>query len=230
MDGLLEAAMTTNDCVEAVVAAMAAEERALRDLREGQVAGERGHGAGVREASASFRYGVAIVGYEDLVRQWAQQALHLARTAAGALRSVQADPAAVVAAAQVGFGDIMAVSRLYADLRLLPSPVGTDGGDATELRAAHGSATSGPATQAHGDRDDDPASELRAAYGRVVRAVAMGVEHNCGDVRIVDAVVDPDAKRSVFDAYLREVAGALHDYGASALWRVAVMTGRRYGE
>ena len=225
VDGLLNAAMTANDCVEAVAAAIAGEDRTMRQVEEARLAVERGRGTGVREGSASVRYGVACDGYEGLAREWARQAWHLARSAAGALRAVQADPAAAVTAAQVGLGEIMPVSRLYADPWLLPSPsiaVNLD------LLADDCAGSAAPATSGE-TGDDEWAAGLWVRYWGVVEAVRYGATH-AGDIRLVDEVLDPAARQSVFDANLQSVAGALHDYGAAALWQLAALTAPEHGE
>ncbi|MEV0132622.1 hypothetical protein AB0H83_29700 [Dactylosporangium sp. NPDC050688] len=192
--------MTANDCVQAFAAAHHAEFASNQQIHDAELVGERTGSAGVRAASASERYS-AITDYADaLLRLWARQALHLARIAAAVAHTLHTGDARI-GADNLRLADVAAVSTLYVTPHLLAAP---------------------PFPADNPSLDAPTAASLAAAHQRVSAALRVAGEHNTPP-HVFDADL-PDIKESITALGLLDLAEALHDYGAHALWLVATHT------
>lgn len=201
VDGMLEAAMTANDCVLAFAGAYLAEFASERQVRDAELVGERSGSFGVRAASASERHSASTEHFDELLRQWTRQALHLARISAAVLYSLCTEHREPVSAEQLRLADVVAVSTLYDTPQILAAPHPALG--RTSI-------------------DEVSRSMLDAAYQQASGALRVARGHQAPP-----AVFDhdlPEVEESITAFGLLELAEALHDYGANALWAVSVLT------
>lgn len=205
VDGLLEAAIAANRCVQAFAAAYHAESAGDQEIKDARLAAERGVTAGIRHAAAVEHYG-ALASYSDaLLRAWVRMALHLARVTTTAWRLQDEDRAAAPDGTQRWLQEIEPVSALYATPpQLLESlaPMPPSPGDATDDWGTEG--------------------DLHTSYQHIVDAVQIGHTHRTPP-ELFDRDL-PGEHDAIAGLGLLDLAEALHDYGARLLWLLAAQT------
>ncbi|MGI5243227.1 hypothetical protein [Dactylosporangium sp. CA-139066] len=201
VDGLLEAAMTANDCVQAFAAAYLAESVSNQQIRDAELVGERSGSFGVRAASASERYSASTDHFDALLRQWARHALHLARISTAVLHRLCTQRGARISAEHLRLADVVAVSTLYVTPQMLAAP---------------------PLATAMTGIDEVSRALLASAYNRAFAALRVARDHQAPP-EVFDQDL-PEVEESITAFGLLELAEALHDYGANTLWEIFVLT------